>query len=96
MVEATLQLAVGLAAGAALGAVYFLGLWWTLRRLPGARRPGLRLLASFTLRGALVVAAFAALARWGALALVVALGGFLLARLAVTRALGPAAGGGSA
>jgi F1F0 ATPase subunit 2 len=67
--------------GAVLGAGYFGGLWWTLSKLSRWRRPGLALLLSFALRGAVVVAAFVLLARAGLVPLALAFAGFLVARV---------------
>jgi F1F0 ATPase subunit 2 len=88
-----MTLLAGLAAvllGFALGAGYFGGLWWTLAVLPRWRRPGLALLLSFALRGAVVVAVFVLLARAGLPPLALAFAGFLAARLAVSSWLRPA------
>lgn len=80
-----------LAIGFAIGALYFLGLWWTVRRLKRSRRPTVLTLASFLSRAALVLVVFylAAQGRWerflGCLA------GFLLARVVITRRLRPRA-----
>ena len=89
MLEAALILA-SLAAGVVLGAFYFGGLWWTLRRLPGARRPALLSLGSFTGRLAVCLAGFILLARSGRWELIiVAMAGFVLARTALVRMWGP-------
>jgi F1F0 ATPase subunit 2 len=75
--------------GLALGAGYFGGLWWTLASLPRWRRPGVALLLSFALRGAVVVAAFVLLARAGLPPLALAFAGFLTARVALVAWLRP-------
>ena len=76
------------AAGAALGAAYFTGLWVTVRRLAGMRHPLLSLYGSFLARMALLLAGFALLlnGRWESLA--AALPGFLLARGILVRRIG--------
>lgn len=51
-------LILALAAGLALGLFYFGGLWLTVRRLPGARRPTLLFVASFVGRTALTLLGF--------------------------------------
>lgn len=80
-------LAVGVAAGLALGAFFFGGLLWTVRRLPGARAPGLLIGGSLLVRMAPVIGGFLLLARVGsAPAAGAGLLGFLVARLAVSRA----------
>ena len=88
MTDVRLALALGLASGLVLGAAHFGALWWTLRRLPRLRRPGLWLAVSAVGRFAAVLAGFVALVRTHPLALLAALVGFLLARLAATRWVG--------
>jgi F1F0 ATPase subunit 2 len=72
------------ALGLALGGAYFGGLWWTLARLPRWRRPGWALAASFAVRGPLLLVALALLARQGVVPLLLALAGFLVARVALS------------
>jgi len=68
-------------AGAGAGAVFFAGLWLTVRRLPHARRPGLLAAASAVARIALAVGVLLAVARTGNWVPVVAcLAGFLAVR----------------
>jgi F1F0 ATPase subunit 2 len=83
-----LALVLGLVTGLILGAAHFGALWWTVRRLPRRRRPGLWLTLSAIGRFAAVLAGFVALAKAHPLALLAALIGFLLARLAATRRVG--------
>lgn len=84
--------------GLALGGAYFAALGWTVRRLPGARRPGLLLLASFLVRSGLLLAGLAVVldGRWERAAAFLA--GFLAARtLALRRsAVRPGRTGGAA
>lgn len=70
--------------GLALGGAYFGGLWWTLARLPRWRRPGWALAVSFAVRGPLLLVALALLARQGVVPLLLALVGFLVARVALS------------
>ncbi len=49
------DIALALALGAVLGAWFFGGLWWTVRRLPAARHPALLALASLVVRMVTVV-----------------------------------------
>lgn len=42
-------------AGVVLAAVYFGGLWWTVRRLPNARRPAIVYFSSLALRLAILL-----------------------------------------
>jgi F1F0 ATPase subunit 2 len=75
-----------LATGLAAGIVYFALLARTTRlHLEGA--PWLRLVPLFALRAALALALFWAVAHEGALALILALAGFLVGRLAVQYAM---------
>jgi F1F0 ATPase subunit 2 len=83
-----------LLAGLALGAMYFGGLWLTVRALPKSRRPAALTLVSFWARTALVAAGFALLIgqRWQyAFGCVL---GFLMARLFLTRWHPPGSGAG--
>lgn len=79
-------------AGAFLGALYFGGLWWTVRRLPHARQPLNLYFGSLAARVVLVLAGF-----YGVLAvcdwpqLMAALAGFLMVRLAAVRFAGASA-----
>ncbi|MGD9496016.1 MAG: ATP synthase subunit I [Armatimonadota bacterium] len=78
----------GLAIGAVAGLAYFAGLWWTVRRLPHARRPVLVWGLSAALRAAGIAASFLALLRWAPEALIAAALGFLIARLLAVRLWG--------
>jgi F1F0 ATPase subunit 2 len=89
-------LALSLAAGLALGAMYFGGLWWTVRRLPAARRPALFTLGSYLGRNALAAAGLWLVMAGDWRRLAAALAGMLLVRLVLVRRLGPAPGGGEA
>jgi len=77
------------ALGLGLGAAYFGGLWWTLARLPRWRRPGWVLAASFAVRGPLLLVVLALLARRGVVPLLLALAGFLVARVLLAAWLRP-------
>ena len=88
MNEAPRVIMAGLA-GAALGGVFFGGLWWTVRRALTAAHPARWLLASGVLRMGAVVAGLylAGGGRWPRLA--AALVGLIAARIAVTRLTRP-------
>jgi F1F0 ATPase subunit 2 len=80
----TLTTALYLIAGSLLGAIFYGGLWWTVRRVC-AGASGLWLVGSFLMRSMFALAGFYAIARatWsGASACLV---GFFVARIAVTR-----------
>lgn len=73
-------------AGGALGAMYFGGLWWTVRRSLASPQPALWVFSSLLVRMALALAGFYWLGggRWEAM--LACLAGFLLARAMVVRA----------
>jgi F1F0 ATPase subunit 2 len=74
-----------LAAGAALGMVFFGGLWLTLLAFPTARHPLALALGSFWGRTALVIAVFAFVLSGGVPDLLICLAGFIGARLLLAR-----------
>lgn len=83
-------LALGLGGGLILGAIYFGGLWLTVRRISSARHPGLRIVTSYLTRLAVLGIGFFGLLRaGGAPALLGALLGLLAARQLVLARLGP-------
>jgi len=76
-------------AGAGLGLLYFGGLWLTVRRLAGSRRPVLLFGGSFLVRTALAVAGFY-LVMDGSLARALAcLAGFIVVRQVLVARLRP-------
>jgi F1F0 ATPase subunit 2 len=80
-----LTLPLALAAGILLGAFFFGGLWWTIRKSVSSARPAAWFLGSLLLRMITVLAGFYAMARGDWRRLLSCLLGFLLARAAVTR-----------
>jgi F1F0 ATPase subunit 2 len=80
-----LMLVVAGLAGTALGAFFFGGLWWTVRKGTSSRRPALWFLASLLVRTGVVMAGFYVMSGGQWRRLVAALAGFLLARAFVTR-----------
>ncbi|MFW6154500.1 MAG: ATP synthase subunit I [Planctomycetota bacterium] len=79
-------LAMGFLAGAAAGAVFLAGLWWTTRRLPGTGRPAGLFVASYVVRMAVLLGVFYLLARPGRWELLAAgLVGFTVVRIAAVR-----------
>jgi len=80
-----LILAVALAAGLLLGAVFFGGLWWTVRKGVSSRRPAFLFLGSLLLRTGFVLVGlyFAGHGDWRRL--VACLVGFIIARFCVIR-----------
>lgn len=70
--------------GGVLGAVFFGGLWWTVRRAIPSRRPALWFVGSFVLRMAIAAIGFYLVVASGKLLrLLVCLLGFLMARALV-------------
>lgn len=82
-------LRIGLAAvaGLALGAAYFVGLWWTVRKITSQDSPGMLVLFSFLVRNVAVAAGFvfASGGTWQGLA--ACLAGFVVARVVMVRLL---------
>lgn len=85
-----LNLILSLAAGLALGALFFGGLWWTVRRGLSSDRPALWFFGSQLLRMSLTLAGFFLIARGHWERLLTCLLGFFMARLIVMRLI-PAA-----
>ena len=79
----TLLLMLACAAGGGLGAVFFGGLWWTVRKGVSSKQSALWFLASLLVRMSIALAGFYFVGRGHWERLVVCLLGFILARLAV-------------
>ena len=79
-----LTLTLAWAAGTGLGAVFFGGLWWTIRQGMSSRQPALWFFGSMLLRMGIALVGFYVVSgtRWERL--VSCLIGFVMARLAVT------------
>src|SRR5271155_2168319 len=79
-----LTLTLAWAAGTGLGAVFFGGLWWTIRKGVSSRQPALWFFGSLLLRMGIALAGFYVVsgAHWERLA--ACLLGFVTARLGVT------------
>ena len=80
----TLTLALAWVAGAGLGAFFFGGLWWTVRKVASSRRPALWFFASALLRMGIALAGFYLVAGGQWERLIACLLGFVMSRLAVT------------
>ncbi len=77
--------------GALMGACYFAGLWWTVRRMPSARHPLPLYLGSLVFRSVVVVVTcYAVLIRYGGSSLLFCVAGFIVARVVMIRLLGDA------
>lgn len=79
-------------AGFILGGFYFGGLWLTVRAAVNSSRPGLLTAVSLLVRLAVLLGALYLLGGDDWRRLLALLGGILLARLVLTRRLGPARG----
>jgi F1F0 ATPase subunit 2 len=84
MIE-TLILLSAWVAGVLLGAVFFGGLWWTVRKGLSSTRPALWFLGSLLLRTSIAVTGFCLVASGHWERLLVCLLGFIMARLIVAR-----------
>jgi F1F0 ATPase subunit 2 len=71
-------------AGAALGTVFFGGLWWTVNRGVTSRHPTVWFLGSLLLRGVVTIGGFAYLAHNDWRRIVACAAGFFVARAIVT------------
>jgi len=86
----TLTLVLAWAAGGALGAMFFGGLWWTVQKTLSSTRPAIWFFGSLLLRMTLALAGFYFVAGGHWQRLLACLLGFVVARLIVTRLTGPA------
>jgi F1F0 ATPase subunit 2 len=80
----TLTLTLAWLAGVVLGAIFFGGLWWTLRRGLSSKQPALWFLASMLLRMGLALVGFYLVGHDHWQRLLLCLLGFVVARLVVT------------
>jgi F1F0 ATPase subunit 2 len=81
----TVMLALAGGAGVLLGAIFFGGLWWTVRRGISSERPALWFLGSFLLRTSIILTGFYLVSRGDWLKLLMCLLGFVIARPIMTR-----------
>jgi len=86
-----IEMIAPLLGGVLLGIFYFVGLWWTVKRLSRTEHPVTLYLLSFGLRVAVLLLAFFLLLNFGVLELMVALAGFIVTRFVLVRCLGLAA-----
>jgi len=84
----TLYLIISFSSGMALGAFYFLSLWKTLQKISDARNPGFLLFRSYLIRTSVVLVGFYLIMGGHWERVVVALLGFVLMRVILTRLLG--------
>ena len=86
----TITIALAWIAGVGLGAIFFGGLWWTVRKAASSQRPTVLFLGSALLRLGIALAGFYLVAGPDWQRLAACLLGFVMARLVVTRLTGPA------
>src|SRR5450756_2414570 len=77
-------LALALVAGLLLGAIFFGGLWWTVRKGVSSKQPALWFFGSLLLRMSIALAGFYFVGRGHWERLLLCLLGFVMARLVVT------------
>ena len=80
-----LSLVFALIAGIMLGAIFFGGLWWTVRKGVSAKHPAFWFLGSMLLRTCIVVLGFYFILGGSWQRLLAGLLGFIVARIVVTR-----------
>ena len=80
----TLALILTLLAGVLLGAIFFGGLWWTIRRGVSSKQPAALFFFSLLLRTGIALAGFYFVARGDWRRILSCLLGFILARILVT------------
>ena len=85
----TLTLALALVAGLLLGAIFFGGLWWTVRKGVSSKQPTLWFFGSLLLRMSIALTGFYFVSGGHWERLLVCLLGFVIARFIVTRLAGP-------
>ena len=89
MIEvAPASLVLAAAGGALIGLLYFTALWWTVSRLPSARRPGLLVVGTFLIRAGVAAGGIVFVAGGEPLPLVAGAIGFLVGRNVLIRVVG--------
>jgi F1F0 ATPase subunit 2 len=81
--------AIALAAGGIAGAVFFGGLWLTVKRIITARQPALLMIGSLIIRAAIVMVIFYVASAGEVMRLIACLVGFILMRVFMVRYLQP-------
>ena len=89
IVNETMTLLFAGFAGLLLGAIFFGGLWWTVRKGVTAKQPALWFLGSMVLRMSIVTTGFYFVSSGHWQRLLICLLGFILARVIVTRLTRP-------
>jgi F1F0 ATPase subunit 2 len=89
MMNEILKWVAALASGVLLGAIFFGGLWWTVRRGVTSKRPALWFCGSLLLRTGIALAGFYLVSSGHWQRLIACLLGFVIARRIVTQLTGP-------
>ncbi len=87
MISIISESSIAALAGLLLGLFYFGGLWLTVRGITCGKRPGMLMLASFVLRLLVALSGFYMVMDGGPGRLIACLGGFLLMRYILTKAV---------
>src|SRR5580692_1647340 len=85
MMDEALNLVLALVTGLSLGAIFFGGLWWTVRKCVSSKQPALWFFGGGLLRMTVVLAGFYLVADGHWERLLAGLLGFVMARATVTR-----------
>ena len=88
-VNETLTLVLAWVAGGVLGAIFFGGLWWTVRKGVSSQQPALWFFGSLLLRMSIALAGFYFVSGGHWDRLLACLLGFVIARFIVARLTGP-------
>ncbi len=83
--DEVLLLTLALSAGLLLGAIFFGGLWWTVRKAVSSEQPAFWFLGSLLLRMSIALAGFCLVSGGQWERLLACLVAFVIARLVVTR-----------
>lgn len=89
LINDAVWLTLSFIAGGVLGAIFFGGLWWTIKYGLNSSRPALWFFTSLILRSAVVVGGFYLIGHNNWTHLGACLAGFILARLIIARRLRP-------
>ena len=84
-----LALTIAASAGALLGAFFFGGLWWTVKKGVSSDKPMLLFFASLVIRTAVVLGGFYLALQWGAHRFIACVAGFIAAHMAANIMLFP-------
>ena len=83
MMNETLDLILAIVTGFLLGALFYGGLWWTLRESLSSKQPAFWVLMSFWTRTSIVISGFYFISKGNGERLIVCLLGFVMARFVV-------------